>query len=102
VFMARKNPKNTTSLIVYDDNSKGFRDVIVPQSIAVINKTQVARDENCLLFLYHSTPNGCRCTSVNPAGATITEHFNIRMPIKQLRVTNSRTIPQLQHCIGWH
>jgi hypothetical protein len=75
VFMARKNPENSTPLIVDHYHPKGVWDIIVPQGIAIVKETQIARDKGRGFIVHGCTSNGCGGASVYPTSAPVTEHF---------------------------
>ena len=99
--MTWQNPENTSTAIIDEDNLEVFRRVFVPQSIAVVKKTNVSRYQNGGFFIGHSRAYCRGSTAVDAAGASIAKNFDRRIDINQLCISNGRTVAYLQHGIFW-
>ena len=68
---SRNNFKNIAAAVVKDNNSRVRRDVIVPQTIDVIEKTEISGYQNRLFLVFHGKSHRRRSGTVNSAGAAV-------------------------------
>jgi len=58
-------PKDTSPLIINQNNLKVFRDVFIPQTIAVIEETQITCNQSSLHLGSYTGTYGCSSAPIN-------------------------------------
>ena len=91
-----QNPENPAPAIVNDHDSEILPNILVPQRIAVVKETQVARKEHRLPIGRISRTNGGTAAAINPARAAVAENLPGRMHCEQLRIPDGGAVGQLQ------
>ena len=102
LFRTRNESENTAAAVVDHNNSEIIRDVIVPKRIAVVHKTDIARNEQGIFLYRISRANRGACASVNSAGSPVAENSPGFIAFEQLRIANNGTVAQLQLRMVWN
>ena len=97
----RNKSENTTSAIVDHDNSKIVWYVIVPQRIAVVHKTDIARNKQGIFFNGIRRANGGACAAVNAACAAVAKNSPVFVAVEKLCIAYHGTVAQLEVRMVW-
>src|SRR5690606_8357916 len=82
VFRSGNDFEDIASSVVDEDNPIISGQIIIPKSVAVIEKTDVPRYQNGLFSINEGGSGSGRSTSVYTTGTTIAENFIGRFMVK--------------------
>ena len=89
------NFKNISTAIIENNNSGIRWDVIVPKSVDVVEKTQISRHQNRLVFIAHRKSHRSGSGAVDSACSSVAIDF-VFVEVEKLRITNCGRIAEMK------
>src|SRR5690606_34633205 len=84
LLMSGQNPENTTTAVVHHNYLEVFRNVFIPQRVAVVQETDVAGNQNGRPSTSDCRAQSRRSRTIDAAGSSVTENLDGRTCRKQL------------------